>query len=262
MAPVEFEKNLREKLRARKITPSPGSWERIATQLGQEPVRGRRSLRPWYYGVAAAIALFFGWRALLDRTDPEPVFPTRVVSRPEVTQPVPNTSPALQPEELRETDPAVVGAEAQQGNDPALEQASPDQVDLASVTPVRPAQSQPNAGLDTARITDLQETRVGIAVDSGLEQRLALALDSVVLRVAVLEASGTAVSDATIDSLLHEAQAAMARERLTDLKAPLDANALLSQVESELDRSFREELFNTLKARFNKVRVAMAQRNQ
>ena len=96
---------------------------------------------------------------------------------------------------------------------------------------------------------------------NSLDALVALQVDAVLLQVEGMEAASGEVSDAEIDSLLREAQAqiSMQSEMAPD---SVNAMALLSEAESEMDQTFREQLFNKLRKGFNKVRTAVADRNE
>ena len=69
------------------------------------------------------------------------------------------------------------------------------------------------------------------------------------------------VTDAEVDSLLKRAQQEILREKIFKTDKSVDALALLTEVEGELNQSFRDQIFNSLKASFIKVRTAVAARN-
>src|SRR5690606_33725577 len=69
------------------------------------------------------------------------------------------------------------------------------------------------------------------------------------------------VSDREVDSLLRAAQQQILREKIFRPEGGVDALALLAEVEGELDASFRERVFEALKAGYLKMRTAVAQRN-
>jgi hypothetical protein len=69
------------------------------------------------------------------------------------------------------------------------------------------------------------------------------------------------VTDAELDSLLRNAQEAIVREQLFNTDKTVNAIALLTEVEDELDQSFRTQIFQSLKTGFLKVRTAVADRN-
>ncbi len=81
-------------------------------------------------------------------------------------------------------------------------------------------------------------------------------------RVTILEQTQGAVSDATVDSLLRTAQKELLEEQISGASQTVDALALLSDVEDELNRSLRDQLFEKLKDGYVKVRSAIAYRNE
>jgi hypothetical protein len=254
MAPVEFEKNLREKLRDRKITPAADSWDRIASQLGPEPKRKQAIIKPWMYAVAAAVVLFLALRTVLFQGAELP--PTQeVVVSPETEKVSEEKEDKQQPvrSENKEETALPVQQESQQEIAPEVEKKR-EEIIYGGIKP-EPIQEEGLA---------MESENSNVIGDSILmNQRIDREIDSLLTRLAVLESDGEQISDATIDSLLREAEIALAGNTpKISTTGAVDATALLSEVEVELDRSFREELFDQLKSRFTKVRVAMAQRNQ
>jgi len=81
-----------------------------------------------------------------------------------------------------------------------------------------------------------------------------------VAKVDALELSD-AVTDAEVDSLLLQAQQDILKENLFNTDNSVNAMALLTEVEDELDQSFRDQIFESLKTGFLKVRTAVADRN-
>ncbi len=253
MAPVEFEKNLREKLRDRKIKPAADSWDRIASQLGPEPKRKQAIIKPWMYAVAAAVVLFLALRTVLFQGAELP--PTQeVVVSPE-TEKVSEEEDKQKPvrSDNEEETALPVQQESKQEIAPEVEKKR-EEIIYGGIKP-EPIQEEGLA---------MESENSNIEEDSILmNQRIDREIDSLLTRLAVLESDGEQISDATIDSLLREAEIALAGNTpKISTTGTVDATALLSEAEVELDRSFREELFDQLKSRFTKVRVAMAQRNQ
>ena len=82
----------------------------------------------------------------------------------------------------------------------------------------------------------------------------------IVAQVDVLE-QHSKVTEAEVDSLLKRAQQEILQEKIFKTHTSVDALALLTAVEDELDQSFRDQIFNSLKAGFLKVRTAVADRN-
>jgi len=106
------------------------------------------------------------------------------------------------------------------------------------------------------------KTRVDdTALMAKVEEKLINAkVAEVLAKVAIMEQSST-VTDEEVDSLLQQAQHDILKQKLFRTDASVDAMALLTEVEDELDQSFRDQIFNSLKAGFIKVRTAVADRN-
>ncbi len=77
-----------------------------------------------------------------------------------------------------------------------------------------------------------------------------------------LEQHQREVTNAEIDALLKKAQQEILQEQLFMKGNSVDAMALLTQVEGEMDQSFRDQIFDALKDGFLKVRTAVATRNE
>ncbi len=93
-------------------------------------------------------------------------------------------------------------------------------------------------------------------------EKLELKVAEVVAQVALLEDRGVAVEDRVIDSLLRAAREQVWKEQIADADQRVDAMALLSDVEGELNRSLRDQLFEKLKEGYLKVRDVVAYRNE
>jgi len=83
----------------------------------------------------------------------------------------------------------------------------------------------------------------------------------VVAQVDMLEEQNESLTDVEVDSLLRKAQDEIMNDKLFRNDRSVDAMALLSEVENELDKSFRDQIFESLKSGFMKVRTAVADRN-
>lgn len=87
-----------------------------------------------------------------------------------------------------------------------------------------------------------------------------LKLKSWWLRSLKKEENGT-VTDAEVNELLAEAAREISQQRNFYNRGKVDADALLADVESEIDQSFRREVFEMLKDGFQKARTAIVSRN-
>lgn len=85
-------------------------------------------------------------------------------------------------------------------------------------------------------------------------------IEELVAEVAKKEENGT-VTDAEVNELLAEAAREISQQRNFYNRGKVDADALLADVESEIDQSFRREVFEMLKDGFQKARTAIVSRN-
>ena len=259
MAPIEFEKTIAEKLENREIQPSEAAWDSIASRLEEQPAAKRRTLKPWIYAVAAGLMLFFGLYQGLRQPAVDPALMPADTS-PVAVQPSGDAVPAggeLQGDAgvkgtkatLQPKDPGASGdglaADASQADTAVARQEVVREADLSpELAPGTPLAASPDP-----------------MVEPSLDTMIKNQVDAVVARVQEMEQQGRQVSDAEIDSLLGAARERIAKDRLPFSAGRVDAMALLDQAEFELDRSFRDEIMQKLKTGFNRVRLAMAHRN-
>ena len=70
------------------------------------------------------------------------------------------------------------------------------------------------------------------------------------------------VTPEEVDALLIEAQREISNQRILNSQTKkVDAAALLEDIEFELERSFRDKVFDALGDGYNKIRTAVAERN-
>lgn len=248
MTPEKLENQLREALGKREAQPSAGSWEKLAARLDavQKPARPRN--RAWVYLAAAALLLLLGLRLLLPANG-EPA-PGGVVAGPRQ----PDTdSPAASANPSADTEAVVLELPERKagGNGPATPETAVVAVSLPDAQPARVK----------AALAGPEPMAPASPDTTGLHARIDAGLASVLETVAGLEAGQGPVTDAAIDSLLRAAQAAIARQQYGQPRDEVDAMALLSAAEEELDQSFREQIFDRLKTGFDRVRTAVAARN-
>ena len=245
MAPVEFEKHIKEKMEERRIKPSSNAWDKISTQI-----EGRRIKRkPFYYRYAVA-ALIVG--VLLTSIW---VYRQSDIQEP-LSQPVVNTPvispPQLEDEVLPDTSTDIEGLAIDE------EQSPPDDIEM----------TQPEAVVETVVADKSQDVNIGsVAVaETKLELNTDPLLDDkvneVLNQVMTMEEDKIAVTDAEVDSLLRNAQRELIMNNQFTDQYGVNASDLLAGVEEELDQSFRDQVFEKLKHGFVKVRTAVADRNK
>ena len=246
MEPDKFEKYIQSKLEGREITPSDDAWTRISTGLGAN--QSHKSNRPYFwYGVAASVIVLIGITMFYLNSGVEEVVPDEKIVE---------TPTKVNPEVTNQDIPDAVvfeGADAQKIEQTNTEDYSPQENSDRNLFEETTRQ---NVAVNSNN-EEIQDTsKIAIVPEDVLNSKIA----EVMVQVDFLALS-TEVTDAEVDSLLHKAQEDILRQRLFNSDNSVDAMALLAEVEEELDQSFRDQIFQSLKAGFLKVRTAVADRN-
>ncbi|WP_149277279.1 hypothetical protein [Pareuzebyella sediminis] len=249
MAPNKFEKYIREQLRNQEIKPSESAWERVSAKLEAQQ-RSKRKYPVWY-GIAAAllgVLLVSVWYFQQDKVPvPVPSVVSKTVenstgseSRDEKDTPVIDDLVEIK----MNTDKVV--ANGPENEKPVAHDEK--EAEIAAIEPVPQVQE---------KVTVVTQAYEGLS-----EALINTKVSEIVAQVAMLERNNTTVSEAEIDALLHEAQQQLLKEKIFTKDNSVDPAALLADVEQELDKSFRDQLFDVLKEGYIKVRTAVADRNK
>ncbi len=241
MAPVEFEKHIKERLEERRIKPGPDAWKRIANRIGSDSARRKNNYVR--YAAAAVIAgiLFSAlwFYSGVNTTGPEGM---PVVGKPEA-QPV-ELAPLKESETHLEIEPQLVLEETETTTGPSLN---------AEITTEQRAMSIAVQNSETGEQI-LSEPESDTMIDAKISELIA--------QVELMEEQQDALTDAEVDSLLRSAQRELLADKQFREGNRVDASSLLAGVEDELDKSFRDQVLEKLKLGFDKVRTAVADRNK
>lgn len=252
MAPVEFEKKLEKAFRARKIQPSAAAWEKLEARLDAAR-EGRRQNKSYRFLLVAASLIVLIGLPLYFGLFTEKAMEQSVVASPEVK--IDREQPQKTTEEpIKETFSeglATTPRKEKEERASQVETPGPIQKQELSQGVALGEGPSPEAVLKVA---------VSAPGINGLDEMITRQVDAVLAQVEGMEAVAGEVSDAEIDSLLREAQAQISVQRQVNPET-VDAMALLAEAETEMDQTFREQLFIKLKNGFNKVRTAVADRN-
>lgn len=249
MAPNKFEKYIQEKLRNQEIKPSESAWERISAQLETQQ-RPKKRYYVWY-GIAATllgVLLVSVWYVQQDKVlVPEPSVVSKTVENP-------NNSESREKRDTRLFEDAV---KTKMDIDKLAKN------DIRKENPIVHDKKEEKIAV-IERLPQLQKkVTVVTKVSEGLVEELINAkMSEIVARATMLEETSGTISEAEIDALLREAQQQLLKEKIFKKDNSVDANALLADVEQELDRSFRDQIFDALKEGYIKVRTAVADRNK
>ncbi len=241
----KFEEHIKKHLNEREIRPSEGAWDILSAQLPEVAPKKKNPF--FWYGVAAAFIGVLLVAALFFKSKRMPI----------------------------KTEIEVVEAPRELNNDPKKEEVlvSPikEKDNFAESDKEKLRKEDGPAAIPTKGVID-RETRFvlseGVSSDGSsqtldlkTEHLIAAKVAELAVQVELLEGSDLQVTDAEVDSLLRQAQREILSEEIFNEQGKVDAMALLDEVENDLDRTFREQIFESLKTGFHKVRTAVADRN-
>ncbi len=267
MAPIKFEEHIREQLEKREINPSEDSWEKLNARLENSSPKKDTS---WWIGVAAAVVVCLVVSLFFINQQKQNVSP--IVENPVEEKPVQKS------EEFEE--PAALASEENE-SEVIKENAKPEKVaEKVKATEKNENNQQPaiaSAKAENPEKEGRQKTSPAVAQISPADEippilthekkpeieknLLNTKIDELVAKVYSQEKAGETVSDEEVNALLAEAAKEISRERIFYSKGSVDAGELLAEVESEIDQSFRQEVFQLLKEGFIKAKTAIASRN-
>ena len=245
MEPDKFEKHIKKQLNEREINPSDNAWDKISGQLQKtEPPKSKRYF--WYSVAASFIGVLIVSSLYFNASDESIESGIQIVETPNEPVVIPNTE-------------AIV----------IKQNAVEDKItisDKASIKDVKKTRVQVETDLDfNAQIASNNNVNDKViktdAVPNAKEQLINAKIAEVVAQVYLMENSNLPVSSIEVDSLLRKAQQEILTDKIFNQEGKVDAMALLNEVEGELDQTFREQIFETLRAGFLKVKTAVADRN-
>ncbi|EAR00809.1 hypothetical protein [Maribacter sp. HTCC2170] len=246
MEPDKFEKHIKNKLNEREISPSMESWDKISSQL-QSPETSKSNRFFWYSIAAAFVGVLLISTIFFNRQEAAINTEVQIVETPKESINIPEKQHEVINQ--KEVEEKVINAQRvivqKKINEPRekIEKAIDNDSQIASNEEVN---------------RDITENEI---ITNTKEQLLNAKIAEVVAQVNLLENSNLPVSSAEVDSLLRKAQQEILTDKIFGKEGKVDAMALLNEVEGELDQSFREQIFETLKEGFLKVRTAVADRN-
>ncbi|RZS92201.1 hypothetical protein [Aquimarina brevivitae] len=264
MAPLKFEDNVKEKLDNREINPSADSWDTLAKQLDdhQQEKAGKTNYTIWYLIAASIIGIVIITSVVLTNNNITTTTPTQLVNTNKETprKLVPNNTDAT-------TEDRIVDQLKSNTNlavDEVAIDTKKEKNEILSNTNARNTKFH-----ETANVNRSSDKRSAIVladktsgemdndnVESLVEEKVAAVFEE----VQQLEQSKTQVTDQEIEELLRKAQQEITTQKMMENHS-VDAMALLDEVETEMEESFKEKVFEALKTGYQKVKSAVAERN-
>jgi hypothetical protein len=248
MAPIKFDENIKEKLEGRNIQPSSEAWNKLSERLDNQKKNG--SSKPyWWLGIAASIiGILLVVSQFLNNEIKVEASP-KVVETPMLIKQDANTQIA---NEVDNSD--IMKTEE-------LEKVH----ETTNSTKLIINNTEEAIAVNTTEKVNKEEKDIIVKPLEIIEESLSFEdqqIKNVVAKVQSMEFDENTISDADINALLEQAQREIRLNNLiNETTGVVDADALLQDVEADLDQSFRTKVFEALKLSFKSVKTAVAQRN-
>ncbi|WP_432412879.1 hypothetical protein [Rasiella sp. SM2506] len=264
MEPNKFEENIRTKLEERELQPSTEAWSKLEAQLGA-PKSSNKTL--WYAIAASLVAVLVVGSFLLKENKTvsneivEQTIPSESINKTEVaTSEEEKTSEITGAEDAVKTEAKI--------NTETLSKNTEQWVATASGKNEENIEEREEKEIITTnaetKIAHLEKTYPKTEAIKKLESNdfIKLKVDEVVAQVESLQKTNSSITAEAIEALLQKAQRDIANQRLLQqATVTIDPASLLNDVENELERGFRDKVFDALGEGFNKVRTAVLERN-
>ena len=260
MAPIKFEEHIKEKLDNREIQPSAKSWEKLNSRLDASE---KRSGGKWWISAAAAVVVILIASVIFVNQQEQAVNP--IVENPveEKVQENPNNNDFKQPVQVAsEENKEVEDERVVQSDIKKSESQKPEKVIVENQNsePVLKSEERPQGSqLKRKFIEPIEISQTVIANTESSE--LYDKVQEVLAKIAEGEKSSENYTENEIDALLAEAARELSNDKDLYKTGSVNADALLADVEYEVDQSFRKEVFDFLKEEFLKAKTAVATRN-
>lgn len=262
MAPIKFENDLRKKLEQRKLQLNASAWETLQERLDAND-KNKKNKGYWWIGLAASFvgilivsSFFFNSNnndiiaPIIVETDAQDL-PEQIENY--IKQDVQKVEEPINESKSEVVKPAT--KKKRSTNRPELKkQLQQKQKALNKI--------ETKAIVAQTEIPSKEELKENTIVPNSKLSFEDLKLKEVVAKVVALEKEQSTISDAEINALLDQAQKEITLHKLyNEATKKVDANALLQDVEADLEQSFRDRAFKAIKSGYHYVKTSVAERN-
>jgi len=262
MAPYKLEDNIREKLEARELKPSADAWKKLEARLDAEHPKKKTVL--WYYVAASFVGFLILASVFFSRNNAEvgnqivneTIEQKSVEKQPEV---IPNNS---QSEEIASEENHVETVEKIAPKKEIEKKQKPNSDQLNSLPQKKSEVDKKIESAEAiAKVTKVEaEQALKTTLEKEEDKLFNNKVDEVVASVKKMQENNTEINVTDVEALLNNARREIETQRILN-NPKVDATALLEDVEWELEKSFRDKVFDALGEGFQKVRTAVTERN-
>ncbi len=265
MAPLKFEEDIKEKLEERVIKPSVSSWEQLAERLDDVP--SQQSKKKAIFRYMAIAACFTGILILstvytIDKEKQnhidivESVEENEEIKQEETTRPleiIPTEQIAIQ-KELEASIASKTIKTSKREEKEKSNKLSKSQRKVEKKSIVEAIAHEENKAIHKVEKPINKELPVPV------EDAIIAHVNEVVAQITALQQQQKDVTEEEIDALLLKAQRDITTIQYEKADT-VDAMALLLDVETELDETFKQRVFEALKAGLKRVKTAVAEKD-
>ena len=254
MAPFNLENNIREKLESRDLKPSPEAWKKLEAQLDKK--QPKKKLVLWYYAAASFVGLlilssiFFSQINFVENQKlvDEKVNENSVEKQIDIIPEVSNEQIIASEDNLEVVKPKKKNTDEQVKPIPPKSESKVDKQIRKSEALAEASEYKATQVLKEDVIVE-DENRL---IDENVSQ--------VAASIKIIQNSNSEVKVEEVEALLNKARRNIQTQQILN-SSKVDATALLQEAEWELDKSFRDKVFDALGEGFQKLRTAISQRN-
>ena len=260
MAPLKFEEHIKEKLEQRKLQPSADAWQKLNDQLDDDASK-KNNKTFWWIGIAASIVgVLLVVTVVINSKNESSIMPT-IVDTENIDSNIRETSNDLEEgqdktQEIKDENESSIenSLEASKSKKPSLlkQKIHTEQNKLVPI--------KTNDAVAEGKQIDESKIKKTNVIKSLTSEELRI--NAVVAEMQKLQEQNKSALDSELDALLSEAQKEIALEKLyKEAIKSVNAEALLEDVEEDLDASFRSRVFKALQESYKTVKSAVAERN-
>jgi vacuolar-type H+-ATPase subunit I/STV1 len=260
MAPIKFENDLKDKLEQRKLQPSVHAWETLQERLDTNQNKKNNKGYWWFTIAASFVGILIISSIFFNKNKSEIIKPTIVdIEQQQIPKVI---EKGVNPIE-KETKVIVEKTKTEDDNPETKKRVTNKVPESKSEL----QQKQKALIKESTKVIVTQtETKIDVKENTAKPvEKLSfedIKIQEVVAQVEALKKANNTVSDAEINSLLDQAQKEIALHKLyNETTKKINANALLEDVEADLEQSFRDRAFKAIKSGYKYVKTAVAERN-
>lgn len=245
MEPNNLENQIKSKLAQRELSPSQQSWSKLSERLDSFE-NNKKKTNYWWLAVAATIvlALFAGFSILTRET--EEAIPNIIVENPNKESEI----------NISQFNDSVTNASETM----VFESPIDNIVDKKNKVSSREVLNREPKLKNTPVVIEANNADLNNIKEDLLDYEAQKLLE-VVAQIKQLNERNNQVTEAEVDSLLKAAQKDIFKQKLINqVTRTVDANALLLEVEDDLNGSFKAKVYEALKSGFISVKTAVADR--